>query len=246
MCGCRGRYRKDSMGAMNMTAAHMHRRCKHLICTDFMHQKADTCNIRNCVHSADFMKMDLIHRLSMGIGLGRCDQAIYMFHIMLDFIRKLKSGNDGRNVRHAGVMVVTMAMLMIVISVTMLVLVVMVVVFMAMLMIVISAAMFMIMILMAMLVLMNMLVQLGSSMASLMAVLVVVISMAMLMIVVSVTVLMIVVSVTVLMIVVSVTVLMIVVMDIVAFFFLSVYSHGHVGSCDPAFNCGLCLNADVF
>ena len=49
-----------------------------------------------------------------------------------------------------------------------------------------------------------------------------------------------------LMIVVSVTVLMLVVMDIVAFFFLSVYSHGHVGSCDPAFNCGLCLNTDIF
>jgi len=130
---------------------------------------------------------------------------------MLNFIRKLKSGNDGRNVRHAGVMVVTMAMLMSVIPVTMF----MVMVFMAVFMIVVSVAMFM---------------QLGSSMAGLMAVLVVVISMAMLMIVVSVTVLM----------------SMLVVMDIVAFFFLSIYSHGHVGSCDSAFNCGLCLNTDIF
>ena len=125
-----------------------------------------------------------------------------------------------------------MAMTMLMIMLVVMDIVVMVVVSMAMLMSVIPVTMLMIMVFMAMLMSVNMFVQLGSSMAGLMAVLVVVIPMTVL----------------VLMIVVSVTVLMsmLVVMDIVAFFFLSIYSHGHVGSCDPAFNCGLCLNTDIF
>ena len=147
---------------------------------------------------------------------------------MLNFIRKLKSGNDGRNVRHAGVMVVAMAMTMLVIVVVISMTMLMIVISVTVLMVMVFMAVFMIMVSVTVLMLVNMLVQLGSSMTGLMAVLVVVISMAMLMIV------------------VSVTVLMLVVMDIVAFFFLSVYSHGHVGSCDPTFNCGLCLNADIF
>ena len=73
----RGRSRdwKDPMGTVNMAASHMDRRGDDLIRSQFMEQKAYTCNICHRIHGTYLMEMDLVHRHSVGMGLGLGDQA---------------------------------------------------------------------------------------------------------------------------------------------------------------------------
>lgn len=83
------------MGAVDMTGAHVHRRCADLIHLQLIHQYADANHIRHCIHCANFMEMNLLHRHSVGLafrlGNGLIDTQRVIPH-------RLGQGQVGHNV----------------------------------------------------------------------------------------------------------------------------------------------------
>ena len=98
------------MGAVNMAASHMDRRSDHLIRPQLMHQKADSGNIGDRVCRPHLMKMNLVHRFSMGRRLRLGDQAVNLDHIGLYRLRQIQMGNHVGDSRHVGMMMVVMIM----------------------------------------------------------------------------------------------------------------------------------------
>ena len=87
----RGRSRdwKDPMGTMDMAASHMDRRGDDLIRSQFMEQEAYARNICHRIHGAYLMEMDLVHRHSVGMGLGLGDQAVDCHDVVLYLFREV-------------------------------------------------------------------------------------------------------------------------------------------------------------
>ena len=112
----RGRSRdwKDPMGTMDMAASHMDRRGDDLIRSQFMEQEAYARNICHRIHGAYLMEMDLVHRHSVGMGLGLGDQGINYLHVFLHRVWNIQTVNDGGDACHGGVM---MGMIMSVVAV---------------------------------------------------------------------------------------------------------------------------------
>ena len=115
----RGRSRdwKDPMGTMDMAASHMDRRGDDLIRSQFMEQEAYARNICHRIHGAYLMKMDLVHRHSMGMGLGLGDQGINCLHVFLHRVWNIQTVNDGGDACHGGVMMVMVGVIMSVVAV---------------------------------------------------------------------------------------------------------------------------------
>ena len=115
----RGRSRdwKDPMGTMDMAASHMDRRGDDLIRSQFMEQEAYARNICHRIHGAYLMEMDLVHRHSVGMGLGLGDQGINCLHVFLHRVWNIQTVNDGGDACHGGVMMVMMGMIMSVVAV---------------------------------------------------------------------------------------------------------------------------------
>ena len=102
------------MGTMDMAASHMDRRGDDLIRSQFMEQEAYARNICHRIHGAYLMEMDLVHRHSVGMGLGLGDQGINCLHVFLHRVWNIQTVNDGGDACHGGVM---MGMIMSVVAV---------------------------------------------------------------------------------------------------------------------------------
>ena len=137
----RGRSRdwKDPMGTMDMAASHMDRRGDDLIRSQFMEQEAYARNICHRIHGAYLMEMDLVHRHSVGMGLGLGDQGINCLHVFLHRVWNIQTVNDGGDACHGGVMMVMMGMIMSVVAVDVFTMVMVMAVGIVVLMVVIMA-----------------------------------------------------------------------------------------------------------
>ena len=105
------------MGTVNMAASHMDRRGDDLIRSQFMEQKAYARNICHRIHGTYLMEMDLVHRHSVGMGLGLGDQGINCLHIFLHRGWNIQTVNDGGDACHGGMMMVMVGMTMAVVTV---------------------------------------------------------------------------------------------------------------------------------
>ena len=105
------------MGTVNMAASYMDRRGDDLIRSQFMEQKAYACNICHRIHGTYLMEMDLVHRHSVGMGLGLGDQGINCLHVFLHRGRNLQAFDDGGDACHGGVMMVMVGVIMSVVAV---------------------------------------------------------------------------------------------------------------------------------
>ena len=107
------------MGTVNMSASHMDRRGDDLIRSQFMEQKTYACNICHRIHGTYLMEMDLVHRHSVGMGLGLGDQGINCLHVFLHRGRNIQAVNDGGDACHGGMMMVMVGVTMTVVTVDM-------------------------------------------------------------------------------------------------------------------------------
>ena len=105
------------MGTVNISASHMDRRGDDLIRSQFMEQKAYARNICHRIHGTYLMEMDLVHRHSVGMGLGLGDQGINCLHVFLHRGRNIQTVNDGGDACHGGVMMVMVGVIMSVVAV---------------------------------------------------------------------------------------------------------------------------------
>lgn len=51
-------HRQDTMGTMNLSAAHMDGRGNYLVWVKPLHQQAHRCDIRNSIHRSYFVEVD--------------------------------------------------------------------------------------------------------------------------------------------------------------------------------------------
>ena len=82
-----------------------------------MEQKAYARNICHRIHCTYLMEMDLVHRHSVGMGLGLGDQGINCLHVFLHRGRNIQTVNDGGDACHGGVMMVMVGVIMSVVAV---------------------------------------------------------------------------------------------------------------------------------
>ena len=105
------------MGTMDISASHMDRRGDDLIRSQFIEQEAYARNICHRIHGTYLMEMDLVHRHSVGMGLGLGDQGINCLHVFLHRGRNIQTVNDGGDACHGGVMMVMVGVIMSVVAV---------------------------------------------------------------------------------------------------------------------------------
>ena len=103
------------MGASDLAAAYMNRGHDHLIGREFFHQHTDCCNIRNRIHRADLVEMDLRNRDTMCMAFRFCQQCINCHHILLNSIGNGEMiPNNTRNIMQPAVLVMTVIVVVIV------------------------------------------------------------------------------------------------------------------------------------
>ena len=123
--------RKDAVGAADLAAADTDRRDDDLLRRKPLHQQADRSNVRNGVHRADLMEMDLRHRDAVDPALCLRDPTVDGQRVGADGLGNRKIRDDAGNVVQAAVVVMAVVCVVVVI-----VIVVVVVVLMLMLMLV--------------------------------------------------------------------------------------------------------------
>ena len=77
------------MGAMYLTASHMNRRYDDFIRLYHGKKQAHPGNIRNGIHGAYLMEMNLADLHSMSMPLRFCNQTVDCQHILLHLLLKL-------------------------------------------------------------------------------------------------------------------------------------------------------------
>ena len=73
------------MSTVNLAAAHMDGRDYDFVRGQALHQQADGGNIRNCVHSAHFVKMDIRNRNAVGAAFRFGNQPVHCHYIICGF-----------------------------------------------------------------------------------------------------------------------------------------------------------------
>ena len=61
----------------------------YLVRGETVHQQAYRCDVRDSVHGAHLMEVNLCHRNAVGMAFRLCDLLIDRHHIILDALRKL-------------------------------------------------------------------------------------------------------------------------------------------------------------
>ena len=107
---CRSRNRQNAVGTAHLSAAYMNRRCDDLVCIQFMHQQTHSGNIRNGIHGADFMEMDLLNRNTMDMTFRLGDLFIYGHNIQFYHRRNCQTADDTADIPHTAMMVMMVIM----------------------------------------------------------------------------------------------------------------------------------------
>ena len=148
ICGSRRRNRKYPVGTFHLTASHMNRRCDHPFRCQPVHQHTHRSDIRNGVHGSDFMKMYLLHRLSVDMALCLCDQTIDGKDVFLHLLTDPHLLHDLPDLRHpvSVMMPVAVMVLVVMVVIVMMVMMIMVVVMLMVMLMLVVVVMLMVMI----------------------------------------------------------------------------------------------------